>query len=642
MISIQTALKSQLDTIVSKLYDLHDVDFKIEHPANENFGDYATNVALILSKPLNQSPRDIANAISYELQNDVTRLGSDSIISKISVAGPGFINMYISNDWLKNLPMSVLEAGDSYGSRDIGHGLHIALEHSNVNPNKAAHVGHLRNACIGQFLERTYEFLGYSVEVQYYANNIGVQAATSNMGISRLTNFNSDSYKKFDHYAWDVYAAMETKISEDPALQEERQELLKKLENSESPEFKFHKELADKILLAQLQTFSALDIAYDVVIYESDILNLKMWEKAFTLLQQNPNVYKADQGPSAGCWLLKMDENDAELTPQTADVAMEKDKIIVRSNGIPTYTGKDIAYHMWKFGLLGIDFNYEEWKSGTQSKPLWVTTSINKSNTSISFSNSSLVFDVIGGEQTYAMDAVKKSLKYLGYETQADNMKHINYGFVFVSKSTALHLGIKVEEDKKFYEMSGRKGWGVKIDDFIELVDKKLQEKYGEFEYSTDVRNAAIKLQMLKTNTFQDLIFDLDDAIDPKGYSGPYMQYVYVRTNSLTQKSQELLSDLMTISVAEYSPTESEMAVLRWLYRFPEVVEKSATDFAPNTLADYLFELSKRYNTFYNSENILKTQDLSAKKFRLLLNSSVGVVIKNGLNLLGINTPQKM
>ncbi|NMB69793.1 hypothetical protein GYA27_01140 [candidate division WWE3 bacterium] len=230
----------------------------------------------------------------------------------------------------------------------------------------------------------------------------------------------------------------------------------------------------------------------------------------------------------------------------------------------------------------------------------------------------------------------------MGYEKQASQMKHVNYGFVYISRATAEKLGMDTSDDKKFYEMSGRKGWGVKIDDFIDFVDKELQEKYGEFEYAREVRNGAIKIQMLKTNTFQDLVFDLDEALDTKGYSGPYMQYAYVRSHSVSAKSGDI--DLLNNQnlTSTYTPNPDESALLRWLCRFPEVVQKSAVEFAPNLLSDFLFELAKRYNSFYNNVSILKTVEPDAKAFRLQLNAAVGIVIKNGLNILGISSPEKM
>lgn len=658
-------LKELISQTVSDLYlsDFPDVKkvletFVIEHPEKENFGDYATNVAMLLAKVVKQSPINIANELCYRIEAGVKEPGfiteGVQVFDKVSVAAPGFINLSISKEWLKILPGHINKLKAHYGDVIQPEFYRIALEHSNVNPNKAAHIGHLRNACIGQFVERAYEKLGFSVEVQYYANNVGVQVATSAMGLEKIKTVSPASYKKFDHYAWDVYASMESQINASTELQNERLNLLKKLEDFNSPEFIRQKELADKILLEQIRTFSNLGFDYDIVIYESDILAKKLWETAFLKLKTNPNVYYATEGKSAGCWLVRLDtESKATEVPSTEgtvaeDDDIEKDKIIVRSNGVPTYTGKDIAYHMWKYGLLDQDFDYNIWHTGTQSKPLYITDSLSgKAHENVTFKGVDYVFDVIGVEQSYAMEVVRKSLEFLGFKMQAQRMKHINYGFVFLSKSTAEKLGIDVSDNRKFYAMSGRKGWGIKIDDLIAMVDSKLKEDHGDFQAVEAVRNAAIKFQMLKLNTFQDLIFDLDEALDLKGFSGPYIQYAYVRANSIISKANAAGISMDTIEKtpaydSSLNLESAEEMLLRHLYKFPEVLEESAKSFAPNLMCNFLFELAKRFNTLYNDLPILSNSNEKIKLARLSLCNSVKIVLQQGLFVLGIDAPEKM
>jgi arginyl-tRNA synthetase len=598
---------------------------------------------MVISKIVKQSPLEIAKNISYKIKNEkIDEVGNNTMadaFESIEAVAPGFINFKLSNNWLIKLLNETVTPDNAYGIKSIGNGMRIALEHSNVNPNKAVHVGHLRNASVGQFIERAYEKQGFDVEVQYYANDVGVQVATSMMGSEKNTTLSPTSYKKFDHYAWDVYADMESKIQQSEELQKERLNVLTKLEDPKNPEAIKQKELANKIMIEQLKTFQDMGFDYDVIIYESDILIKKLWEKALELLKANPNVYYAEEGKSKGCWLVRLGEKGA-ATEENADSDIETDKIIVRSNGVATYTGKDIAYHMWKYGLLGLDFGYKKWNGNTQEKPLWTTTAIDsESEKGITFSGVKYVFDVIGTEQTYAIDVVKRSLAFLGFPEQAANMRHINYGFVFVSKATAEILGIDVSDGKKFYAMSGRRGWGVKVDDLIEKIEAKLTENYGNFENVSIVRNAAIKFSMLKINTFQDLIFDLDDALDLKGYSGPYVQYAYVRANSVIKKSGLVVGN--TLNIPETLDIK-ERAVIKQLTRFPEIVEKSAASFAPNLLCEYLFDLAKKFNTFYNDLSILNADDAATKEFRLSLCSSVRNVLKEGLWLLGIESPEKM
>jgi arginyl-tRNA synthetase len=641
--NIEEMLHSNIIKIVKETYDVDVKDFIVEHPDNREFGDYSTNIAFILSKTLKQPPLEIAKKLSYRSTQEIVKTLTDAkenrIFESAEFVAPGFVNFKLSKRWLQLVPNEIILQEKAYGSSDVGGGKRIALEHSNVNPNKAAHVGHLRNACIGQFLERSYENLGYNVEVQYYANNVGVQVVTSSMGMEMVNDINPGDYEKFDHYAWDVYASMESRISEDPELQKKRQELLLKLEDPNSEEFKKQSILANKILMDQLITFKELGFDYDVIIYESDILMLDLWKKAFEMLKTNPNVYYAETGNSKGCWLVRLKEQPIQNSAED----VEEDKIIVRSNGVPTYTGKDIAYHMWKFGLLDVDFGYKKWNSGTQKKELWVTSSDPENSLSpVSFSKVDYVYDVIGTEQSYAIDVVKKSLGYLGFTKESENMKHVNYGFVFLSKDTARLLGMDVADDKDFYAMKGRRGWGIKIDDLIKMVDGRLSDEYGNFEYLTTVRTGAIKFQMLKPNTFQDIVFDLNEALDIKGYSGPYIQYAYVRANSVLAKSGITPAELAEVQPDLPELSERETDLLRTIYKYPEIVQKAAYNFSPNAMCDFLFELSKSFNAFYNDIHILGEENHDKKLFRLSLCAATRQVVVNGLYLLGIDVPEKM
>lgn len=663
--NIIKAVKENFDHVVENV--------EVEHPANEEHGDYSSNIAMKLAKVLRRSPKEIAEALTYSLNEYDLMFDFQEqkapIFDSISYAHPGFINFVLSKHWLHQNLFSILSEKSEYGSVQQQNQQKIALEHSNVNPNKAAHVGHLRNACIGQFLERTYEFLGHDVEVQYYDNDLGVQVTTSLMGIDYVKDVIPEGYKKFDHYAWDVYSKMESYIKENTALEKQRQSLMAQLEDSTTKVSQEQDQLAQKILKEQLKTFIELDFDYDVVVRERDIVNLKFWEQTFKILKQNPNVYLATEGESKGCWLIKMGEseeskksqqnkNDAEsaVNEDTDGIEIEKDKILVRSNGVPTYTGKDIAYHLWKFGLLGKDFEYSTLEDIPQQKPLYITASASKKDgvaesTSenkkpVSFSNAGAVLNVIDGRQSYAMEAVKQALLSLGYQDQAQNMVHVNYGFVYLSYETAKSLGIDTSDNKDRYAMSGRKGWGIKIDDFIDLVDHNLKSLYGDFESIKHVRNGAIKFEMLKVNTFQDMVFDLEDALSIKGYSGPYIQYTHARAHSILQKGDlEFDSNLFSYefsNILDLECTDEELAILRHLHKFSESLHISARDYAPNILCTYLFELAQKFNVFYNNVSILGSKTEADKNFRLILTGCTKQILQNGLNLLGITSPNKM
>lgn len=641
---ISDLLQTKINLAVKECYDLDlkSQDIVIEHPNNTEFGDYSSSIALMLAKQLKTSPLDIAttliskiteNNINFELNGEQV-----NIFENISVAKPGFINFTLSQKWLLNELNSILNLKEDYGSINIGKNKNIALEHSNVNPNKAAHIGHLRNAVLGQFVERVYEFLGYNVEVQYYVNDLGVQVSTSLMGTRLINNVSPSDFDKFDHYAWEVYSMMESKISDSTELQQQRLNILKNLENYDSTDALDQEKLVNKILDSQLQTFSNLDIDYDVLVHERDIVQLKFWEEAFEQLKKNSNVYKAESGMSKGCWLVKF--KDSSSKESTTNTQIEKDKIIVRSNGVPTYTGKDISYHLWKFGLLKKDFYYQTANYNTQEKSLFETTSSKNDGQVYNRPKSmDIVLNVIGTEQSYALEVVRQAIEFLGYEEAATNMHHINYGFVYLSPSTAEKLGIDISDNKSKYGMSGRKGWGIKIDDFIDMVDATLQKSFGSFEALHSIRNGAIKFEMLKYNTYQDLIFDLDSALNIHGFSGPYIQYTHARANSVLQKAK-LFDEIIENSDIELF--DKELEVLRLLYQFGEIVQRSAQEFSPNLLCNYLFELAQKYNSFYNDIKILTEPEKSLKQFRLVLTEATKQVISNGLYLLGIAAPDKV
>lgn len=636
-------IQERIKVAVKVMYGLGLTEVGVEHPQNSAWGDYSSNVALVQSKALGKSPMVLAKELVAGLKDEFP----SGIFSAIQVAGPGFINFSLSKQFYLDNMIKILQEQDEFGKADLGKGSRVALEHSNVNPNKAAHIGHLRNAVIGQFLERAYEFLGYDVIVQYYANDLGVQVSTSLLGVKKLgNNLNRAIYDKFDHYMWDVYAKISQMLEKDEELKKELEVLMEKLDARDSVVSKDQKELSEKVLKDNIASFAALDIDYDLIVYESTIKDMHMWEIAFSELKDNKNVYKAQEGNSAGCWLVKMGDVEGirSSNSKVTQHVMEEDKIIVRSNGIPTYTGKDIAYHMWKFGLLGIDFTYRVSALGAQDKLLYETTT--QGEIYSEFSNNSLVLDVIDVRQTYAIDAVRNSLKHLGYKKQAESLKHINYGHVYLSNATAASLGYSVSVGEPQIAMSGRKGVGIKIDDFIEMVDKSLKDAHGDFPNSEYIRNSAIKFDILRYDTFQDVVFDISNALSIKGFTGPYIEYTHARTVSLLEKSGYVIQkDLLGYPDGSSEGLElgdSAVAVLRTLYRFPEVIQEAAKNYAPNTMCVYLYDLCQKFNSFYNDSPIINAGTSELREFRLLLTAATKQVIKTGLYLLGITAVARM
>jgi arginyl-tRNA synthetase len=642
MLDVVSLIQNKVSICVEELFSLKIPKdaIDVEVPANEKFGDYSSNIAMILAKELKQPPLEIAKNIRDKLEEQAASFiiagSAEPVFASFEHVAPGFINFKYSSAWLNTLLSLITKQNASYGAGHLSAVAKIALEHSNVNPNKAPHIGHLRNAAIGRFIEKSYEFIGNNVDVQYYSNDVGVQVATSFLGTKTIKNITPHDYSRFDYYAWDIYAEISQKLENDDALRNDLTEILKTIEDPQHPLSTEVAAFADKILKDQLQTFNELDIVYDVIIHERDIVYSKMWDKCFEILKTNPNFYLATKGKSKGCWLLK--NNDETNTDEGTD--FEKDKIIVRSNGIPTYTGKDIAYHMWKFGLLGKDFGYTRSSLAAQDKILYETTPNSSDQGDVTYSNADLVIDVIDQKQTYAINVVKESLKTLGYENEAKNMHHINYGFVYLSNETARQLGVELLEDVTKYEMSGRKGIGVKILEFINLIDARLNKEYGEFSAKKDVRNGAILFEMLKYNTFNDVVFDLDTALNVKGFSGPYIQYTHARICSVLKKAN--VNDIASLNLQNDFLDESAISLVTLLSRFDTFVMRSAIEFAPNLMCEYLFKVAKLFNAYYNDYSILNAETPSHRDFRLVAAFCTKIVLHNGLLVLGINAPEKI
>ena len=413
----------------------------------------------------------------------------------------------------------------------------------------------------------------------------------------------------------------------DEKLTREKEEIQIKIAAQDTKEAARAETLTLEILHETLDVLKELNIPFDLIVRESDILKGKFWEKTFELLKTKPAFYKATEGERKDCWVIKMP--DAE------------DKIIVRSNGVPTYVGNDIANHLWKFGLLP-DFHYEKLDWKTQESPLYMTVSAGgppearQGEERRDFAGANSIVNVIDQTQTYPQEAVIESLRVLGFAKEAEHYHHVNYGFVYLSRKTAEKFGMPVEEGATQVKISGRKGTTVSIQQFLENMEECLREKYGAFETIKDVRNGAIKFELLKYNTYQDIVFDLDAAVDIHGFSGPYVQYASTRAKSVLAKATAAPE---VKKMGKNPLPEEEKTLLRMLYRFPEVIVSTLNDFAPHYLCLYLFELSRAWNSFYNENRILGSE---REAERLLLAKSVAQVLENGLGLLGINAPEKM
>jgi arginyl-tRNA synthetase len=558
-----------------------------------------------------------------EIAREVARGVSSPLIAKTEVAAPGFINFRLSDEFLADEAANIIMTGPRYGA-PVKKNQRILVEHTQINPNKEPHIGHLRNACIGDALMNFYRFAKYDAKALYYHNDVGQQIA-SILIAEKKKIIKPGDFPTTIAWASAAYTDIEKRIEEDEKLKKEKEKIQINIAKQNTPEAKRAETLTLEILRETLEVLAKLNISYDLIVRESDILKGKFWEKTFDLLKTKSAFYQATDGERKGCWVIKMPGAE--------------DKIIVRSNGVPTYVGNDIANHLWKFGVLP-DFTYEKLDWKTQTEPLYMTVSTS-GEVRHDFTHADAIVNVIDQTQTYPQESVMESLRVLGFTKEAEHYHHVNYGFVYLSRKTARELGMPVEESATQVKISGRKGTTISIQTFLEKMEGVLREKYGEFSSLKAVTNGAIKFELLKYDTYQDIVFDLDAALDIHGMSGPYIQYAATRAKSVLSKAPEKYQNATSISKVSHlgELQDSERTVLRKLSRFPEIVASSLQDFAPHYLCLYLFELSQTWNAFYNGNRIIGSE---RECERILLTEAIAQVLENGLNLLGIEAPEKM
>ncbi|MDI6849501.1 MAG: arginine--tRNA ligase [Candidatus Saccharicenans sp.] len=645
MFRTKKKLKEKILARLSPEFPVSGAELELTVTPDQKLGDLALSVAFPLARKLKTSPRTIA-ARAAELLSGIEGL------DRVEVAGAGYINLFLNRERffrekLSELKLTGLEPDEKK----------IIVEHTNINPNKAAHVGHLRNACLGDTLVRCLRHKGEQVEVQNYIDDTGVQVVDVVFGLMELEKKSlADLEKiegKFDYYCWDLYARVSRYLAENQEAQYRKAAILKKIEHGESPEADYAYQVSRRILRAHLATMKRLGIGYDVLPCESSILKLKFWEKAFARLKDSGAIQLSTEGETAGCWVMKLEDEP------------DREKIIVRSDGTVTYVGKDIAYQMWKFGLLGQDFYYEPFLEDN-GRPVWIS-SATPTSYQVHFGAGSKVYNVIDVRQSYLQKVVVQGLKSLGYLEQAEKSIHFSYEMVALSPWSLAEIKVDLSEedkDKAFLEVSGRKGVGIKADDLLDrLEEKALAEvnkrnpdlpEAGRREIARQIASAAVRYFMLKYARNSLIVFDFDEALNFEGETGPYLQYTAVRLRSIFRKFQERFGISGPEFLSRLAPESVNLAVLPeeeardfWdLVVFAcgldeEVLRAIATlEFA--ALAKFTFNLCQKFNSYYHHYPILAEKDQKLQTLRLLTIHFIHEILCQALNLMGIEVPGKM
>jgi len=604
--------KQIAETFAAKIQTLYGVSGPVqtEQPKQASFGEIAVPAAFQLARELKRAPK----AIAAELSDAV---GAIEGVAGIEIAGNGYMNVRLDRGYYASslLRGEVLETSAEAAK--------IIVEHTNINPNKAAHIGHLRNAILGDTFVRMLRASGRNVEVQNYIDNTGVQVADVVAAFEHLEKKSPAGVgtliqtTRFDYLCWDLYARVSGYYADHPEALEWRKSTLHAIESGEGATAELAHLISDAIVRAHLATMYRLNIEYDVLPRESEILHLKFWAQAFELLKERKAIYLETQGKNSGCWVMP-----ASAFKSSDDE--EDSKVIVRSNGTVTYVGKDIAYQLWKFGLLGKDFYYRPWHKYPDGHQVWASTSEPQTG-SPPFGRGVRVYNVIDSRQSYLQDVVVAGLRALGFEQQAEASVHFSYEMVALSPRTCIEMGIELsEEDKKrpYVEVSGRRGLGVKADDLIDkLIEKAIEEvtsRHAEDpepqrrRVATQIAIGALRYFMLKYTRNSVIAFDFGEALSFTGETGVYVQYAAVRAGKILGKLAErgeTLPDFGTAlsreAIARQLVDERLWQAVLTASKANAAIEQAITSGEPAHVARYAFQLAQAFSTFYQDFSVV-------------------------------------
>jgi arginyl-tRNA synthetase len=626
-----------------------DAEIVIEQPKQASFGELAVPAAFQLARTLKQPPRKIASDL-------VDAIGEIPGVAAMEVAGNGYINIRLDRGAFASSLMDSAAQPVSTGSWKI------IVEHTNINPNKAAHIGHLRNAVLGDTFVRMLRARGNRVEVQNYIDNTGVQVADVVAGFHFLEKKSPAEVAeliaapRFDYVCWDLYARTSQHYKDHPETLAWRAEVLHGVEAGAGELSELGHLVADAIVNLHLATMLRLNVQYDVLPRESEILHLKFWASAFELLKQRRAIYLETEGKNSGCWVM----------PSTAfrgdDEANEDSKVIVRSNGTVTYVGKDIAYQLWKFGLLGKDFHYRTLLEYTDGKKVWVSTDRPQTETAPEFGRGQTVYNVIDARQSYLQDVVVAGLRALGFDEQADKSIHFSYEMVALSPRCCADLGIELSEEdarRPYVEVSGRKGLGVKADDLMDkLVETAMAEvvsrhpednEVAQLAVATEIAMGALRYFLLKFTRNTVIAFDFQEALSFEGETGPYAQYAAVRARNIFRKLEDrgdVLPDFKAAlpreAMARQLANDELWHILMAAARAVAVVDRAVAAGEPAHVAKYVFQLAQTFNIFYHGYPVLAEADPERKTFLLWMTSYLAQQLAWTLAVLGIAVPAYM
>jgi arginyl-tRNA synthetase len=678
LIELQNRLRTVLQTAAADLFQIELEQLVTEVPPRTELGDLAFPIAFELAKQIKKktgekrAPRMIAEALKSSLE-------AIEEVSRVEVAGAGYLNVFFDRARL----ISDLSPKPGTSDDDSKISRKLMVEHTSINPNKAAHIGHVRNAVLGDTFVRILQAAGNRVEVQNYIDNTGVQVADVVVGFMHIEQLTLEDIKSldrslppkvpFDYYCWDLYTRVGAFYRDGGAAGESnpdrlklRIEVLHAIEAGDNSIAELADYVATRNVEQILDTMERLGIRYDLLARESEILHLHFWERAFELMKERGVIHFAAEGRNKGCWVMPFESH-------TGTDEHESDKIIVRSNGTVTYTGKDIAYQLWKLGRLGLDFNYKPFRSDSDGHATWITTAEPNAEAQPevprpNFGGGEIVYNVIDSRQSYPQEIVRKGVAALVPELGEGASVHLSYEMVALSPTACGELGIELsDEDRKrpYIEMSGRKGLGVKADDLISRLEAnaldEVKTRHPELsqqemrDTAHAIATGALRYFLLKFTRNSVIAFDFKEALSFEGETGPYCQYAAVRANSIFRKLDDqsltdaterirnsLVSRNAVAAVLDGEAGGEIWSLMMLAGRLEEANAQAAISAEPAFLAKYTFNLARAFNLFYHRHRILSEEDLTRRAALIAVADYSRQQLTAALGRMGITVPERM
>jgi arginyl-tRNA synthetase len=640
---LQLRLAAKIAEFLQKTYGVTLPRIVIDQPPTVQLGEYALPLAFELAKQLRKPPRKIAEEI-------VNGIGPIEGFEKLEIAGAGYINARVDR-----AAMATALAAGKISHAEVPGGK-VLVEHSSINPNKAAHVGHLRNAILGDTFVRLLREAGREVDVQNYIDNTGVQVADVIVGFLYIEEKSRGEIEqliaqpRFDYYCWDLYARVSQWYELDKENLQKRSQMLHAIEAGGNEVAEIAELISTAVLHRHLETMDRLDIEYDFLPRESEILHLHFWDAAFAKLKESGALFFENEGKNKGCWVMRRYGASAG-----EEISEDDQKVIVRSNGTVGYVGKDIAYHMWKFGLLGKDFGYRKFYRYPSGLECWISATDGEKQHP-HFGDVAEIYNVIDARQSDPQNTVIEALRAMGHAEAADHYTHFSYEMVALTPRCAAELGYQLSEEDKarsYIEVSGRKGFGVKADDLLDTliasakkeVDARQEEltEAQRLDIATRIAIGALRYFMLKFTKNSVIAFDFKEALSFEGDTGPYVQYAVVRAANIFRKGgvdpdRDVASYVSTQYLADNEIWELWLAAAKTSY----VVDQCIATTEPAYLAKHAFQLAQLFNQFYHRSPILSETDTVRKDFLLATVAMVRRELIRVLKVMGIDVPQAM